>query len=226
MTAGPDLSLVIPVINEEKAIGGVLGAVRRQAERLGISMEAIVVDGASTDGTVRAAEAAGAKVVVELGGYAASVRAGFSAASGEYILTMDGDGSHSAEEFPPMWERRSGAELVVGSRFVDGGGMDLPLYRRLLTMALNRTFRLLMGLPVSDTSSGFRLYRAAAVKGLGGESKTFDFQQETLISIHRSGGRVCEVPIRYVWRTAGESKARIPKLALGYLRLLWRFGLG
>jgi len=221
---GPDLSLVIPVINEEKAIGGVLRAVRAQAERLGISMEAFIVDGGSTDGTVREAEAAGAQVLVEMGGFGASVRRGFESSRGEFILTMDGDGSHAADEFPPMWERRSGSELVVGSRFVKGGGLDLPLYRRLLTLALNTTFRLLLGLPVSDTSSGFRLYRASAVRGMGGLAAWFDFQQEVLIRIHRAGGRVCEVPIRYVWRTAGESKARIFRLAVGYLRLLWRYG--
>jgi len=163
---GLDLSLVIPAINEEVAIGRVVRAMREQARRLGVSLEAVVVDGGSRDGTVREAETAGARVVVELGGFAASVRKGFDVSRGEYILTMDGDGSHSPAAFPSMWERRSGAELVIGSRFVQGGGLDLPLYRRVLTLALNRVFRALLRLPVSDTSSGYRLYRASAVRGL------------------------------------------------------------
>lgn len=223
--SAPDISFVFPAINEEGAIGGVVRGACEQARRLGATCEALVLDGASTDATRQRAEEAGARVVVETGGFAASLRRGIEEARGEYIVVMDGDGSHPADRLPAFWERRREADVVIGSRLVESGEMELPLYRRVLTRLLNGFFRTFLGVPAADSSSGYRLYRAAAVKGLTGRAKGFEFQQEILLQVLRRGGRVAEVPIRYTWREAGDSKARVLPLALGYLRTTLRFWL-
>ena len=221
----PGLSFVIPALNEAGAIGGVVRGARAQAERLGVSCEALVMDGGSEDATASEAEAAGARVVVEPEGFAPALRRGIAEAAGEYIIVMDGDGSHPAERLPALWEKRTAADVVIGSRLVDAGAMELPLYRRVLTRLLNGFFRNFLGVPAADSSSGFRLYRASMVKGLVGQARGFEFQQEILLQVLRRGGRVAEVPIRYTWRETGASKARVLPLALGYLRTTLRFWL-
>lgn len=220
----PELSIVIPTLNEAGNIGKVLRGIREEVERLDIRHEMLIVDGPSTDGTGKEAEAAGARVVEEhVGGFGRAVRRGITEARGKFILFMDADGSHPAHYFPEIWRRRMEADLVIGSRLVSGGGMDIPYYRRLLTHVLNRFFRILFRLPAYDCSSGYRLYRASSVEGLTGIAQGFDVQQENLIHIVRGGGRVAEVPIWYVWREEGESKAKILQFGMGYLRLVARY---
>ncbi len=221
-----DLSIVVPTLNEAGNIGGVIRGIREQADQLGLKYEAFIVDGPSTDGTGQEAEAAGAHIVEEhAGGYGVAVRRALAEARGKFVLLMDADGSHDPAAFPEIWRRRVEADLVIGSRLVDGGGMDIPFYRRLLTYVLNGFFRILFRLPAHDCSSGYRLYRASAVKNLEGIAQGFDVQQENLIYIVRAGGHVVEVPIYYRWRTEGESKARILKFGMGYLKLVARYWL-
>ncbi|MBI5595540.1 MAG: glycosyltransferase family 2 protein [Elusimicrobia bacterium] len=221
--SAPLISFVIPAIDEEGSIGKVVAGARAEAARLGAACEVIVMDGASKDATVKEAEAAGARAIVETGGFAKSLRRGIAEAAGEYIVIMDGDGSHPIDRLGALWARRSEADVVVGSRLVAEGGMEIPLYRRVLTRLLNGFFRAVLGVTVADSSSGYRLYRAAAVKPLQGRARGFEFQQEILLQVLRRGGRAVEVPIHYSWREAGESKARILPLALGYVRTTLAF---
>ncbi|MBI3300004.1 MAG: glycosyltransferase family 2 protein [Elusimicrobia bacterium] len=223
MPEAPDVSFVIPALDEEAAIGRVVSEARTAAASLGATCELLVMDGASTDGTVKAAEAAGARVVLETGGFAASLRRGIAESRGEFVVILDGDGSHPVDRLGALWERRADAEVVVGSRLIAEGGMAIPAYRRALTRLLNRFFQVVLGVPVADSSSGYRLYRASAVRHLKGRARGFEFQQEILLQVLHAGGRAVEVPIYYVWREHGVSKARILPLALGYLRTTWAF---
>lgn len=219
----PQVSFVVPALDEGGSIAHVVGGALAEARRLGFTAEALVMDGGSTDGTQAAAEAAGARVLFEPGGFAKALRRGISEARGEYVVIMDGDGSHPLDRLEAIWARRGEADVVIGSRLVSDGGMELPFYRRLLSRALNTFFQVFLRVPVADSSSGYRLYRASKVKGLVGRAEGFEFQQEILLQVLRDGGKAVEVPIRYTWREAGASKARVLPLALGYLRMTWLY---
>lgn len=222
MPESMDLSVVIPALDEEGAIASVVTGVLEEAGRLGLRCEVIVVDGGSKDDTVRKAESAGARVLPERGlSFGEAVRAGARAARAPRVLLMDGDGSHSPAALPAFWARRE-ADLVIGSRLVEGGGASMPLLRRLLTRVLSRLSRALLRLPVADSSSGYRLYRAEILSGLRTRAAHFDFQQESLLQIVRGGGKVEEVPIYYRWRREGRSKARFLATGRGYLRTVLR----
>lgn len=222
MTA-PVVSFVIPALDEGDSIGSVVSGALAEAGRLGFTAEAIVMDGGSTDATAAVATAAGARVVSETAGFAPALRRGIEEARGEYVCIMDGDGSHPLDRLGAIWARRGEADVVIGSRLVNDGGMELPLYRRLLSRALNVFFQIFLRVPVADSSSGYRLYRAAKIKGLVGRATGFEFQQEILMQVLRAGGKAVEVPIRYTWREAGASKARVIPLALGYLKMTWLY---
>ncbi len=224
--AGCALSVVIPALNEAANLDQVLPAVELALTGLGVSHEVIVVDGGSTDGTQEVVRKHGARLVTQkLPGFGSAYRAGFEQARGEYLLTQDADGSHDATVMSDLWAARSEAEVIVASRYVPGGGADMPRWRSLLSRVLNVTFRRGLSLPVRDLSSGFRLYRRSALLELALTAADFDVLEEILIRALAAGYRIHEVPFIYRARIAGRSHARLLHFAFSYLRTfaaMWR----
>jgi len=218
--AEPPLSVVLPALDEAESLRTLLPALRARLAGMDVRAELIVVDGGSRDATAAVAAEHGAEVIgQEKPGLGGALAAGFARARGEFVLVMDADGSHSPEDFPPLWARRADADIVIGSRFVPGGAADMPRARYWASRLLNAFTRLTLGLPARDASSGFRLYRRAALKGLPIETRDFSVQQEVLARVLAAGGRCVEVPFRYRPRVGGESKASILRFARSYLRL-------
>ena len=148
-------------------------------------------------------------------GYAAASREGLvHLADNGYdaIVTIDCDLSHDARVIPTMLARlESGASVVIGSRYVPGGGVrDWSLFRRLLSRWGNRYTALMLGIPVHDCTSGFRTYQTDVIKS--GEisatvSDGYAFLSETLMRLQASGKwSIVEVPILYTNRVIGISK--------------------
>lgn len=218
-----DLSLVIPARNERENLELLLPALRGVLSSLGIRSEIIIADGASTDGTAEAAQRWGAKVVDEgTRGYGNALLAGFSASTGSYIATMDADLSHRPSILEQLWSRRADAEVLVASRYVTGGRAEMGLFRRALSLILNRVYGRLLSLPLHDLSSGFRLYRRSVLDGILLRAHDFDALEEILIRIYCDGWRVKEVPFRYHPRGSGRSHVKLIRFAFAYLRTLGR----
>jgi dolichol-phosphate mannosyltransferase len=223
---GCALTVLIPALNEAESLQQVLPIVAAAAGDLKVSHEVIVVDGGSTDATREVARAAGARLVSQrLPGFGGAYRAGFEQARGEFIVTQDADGSHDPSFLKDLWAARNTAEIVVASRYVDGGAADMPFWRALLSRILNVTFRRGLSLPIRDLSSGFRLYRRSALAELRLSGTDFDILEEILIKALAAGFQVREVPFRYQARVAGRSHARLLRFARSYLRTffaMWR----
>jgi dolichol-phosphate mannosyltransferase len=227
--SAPQLSVVLPTLNEAPNVARLLPALAAQAAALGLTSEFIVVDGPSTDGTREAAAKAGARALAQRGrGYGEALTEGLAASRGDWVLTLDADGSHPPEDLPRFWAAREGHDLLVGSRYCAGGRADMPLQRQLLSRSLNLVSRLRFGWSVRDSSSGFRLYRGSTARAAAGEAPARDFtiQQQLLRLIIDGGGRVAELPFHYRPREAGVSKASALRLAPAYLRLLLSRGKG
>jgi SAM-dependent methyltransferase len=121
-----------------------------------------------------------------------------------------------------MWGHRTDAELVIASRYVQGGGAEMPWYRYILSIILNVVYTRALALPVHDISSGFRLYHASVLSGMGLSSTDFDALEEILIKCYATGCRIMEIPFRYVPRDEGKSKVKLFQFGLSYLRTLLR----
>lgn len=225
MSQAPELSIVLPALNEEGSLRRVLPRLRAAFASLGLRGEIIVVDGRSTDDTAAVAEAEGARVLTQSGrGFGAALREGLCAARAPWVAVVDADGSHPPEVLARLWERRGEADLVIASRYVPGGSAAMPVQRHVLSRLLNVVSRLVLGLPVRDSSGGFRLYRAELARGACARSTApnFTVQQELLVGLLAQGGRALEVPFRYEERIDGRSKASALRLAPAYLRMLAR----
>jgi dolichol-phosphate mannosyltransferase len=195
---------------------------RETIARIGVHAEIIVVDGGSVDTTVAEAEQAGARVIPQIGrGYGGALRTGFAAALGQYLQTMDSDLSHEPEVIASLWQARERADVVIASRYVPGGGGEMPWFRAVLSRILNVTFTAAFRLPIRDISSGFRLYRAERLKQITFRASNFDVLEEILILIYIGGGTVTEVPFMYRPRQAGQSHAKLIKFGLAYCRTFY-----
>jgi dolichol-phosphate mannosyltransferase len=218
-----EISVVIPAWNEADNLAKLLPQMHQVLTDLGRRYEIIVVDNHSADGTAQVCTAAGAVLVQQTErGYGGALWSGFQRAQGEYILTMDADLSHTPDFIPRMWNHRTDGELVIASRYVEGGTADMPRYRHVLSIILNSVYTRLLSLPVKDISSGFRLYRAAILRGLDLQSNDFDALEEILIECYARGYRIAEVPFRYVPRDQGKSKVKLLRFGVAYLRTLVR----
>jgi dolichol-phosphate mannosyltransferase len=208
--------VIVPTYNERENLGPIL-------DRLAAAVPAadvLVVDDGSPDGTGDLADArAGQDTRVHVlhrtaksglgGAYVAGFGWGLERGY-EALVEMDADGSHAPEQLPSLLAALDRADVVLGSRWVDGGSVvDWPRRRKILSRGGNAYARLALGLPVRDATGGFRVYRRDVLAAMDlGEiaSQGYCFQVDLVWRAWRAGWRIAEVPIRFVERTAGVSK--------------------
>lgn len=209
--------VVVPTYNERENVEPLLRAVRAALP----DADVLIVDDNSPDGTADAADA----VASELGhievlrradknGLGSAYRAGFAlvlAREPEVVVSMDVDLSHDPAVLPQMLRLLdAGADAVIGSRYVPGGATtDWPLHRRLLSRWGNRYTSLVLGLQLRDCTSGYRAYRAEALRAIepattGAEG--YAFLTELVRRLIAQGYRVMETPIVFADRRYGQSK--------------------
>ena len=212
---GPDSVLVIvPAFNEEGAIAGVVRNIRREMPGAPV----LVIDDCSADGTRNLARAAGAEILalphhLGLGG---SVQAGYKLAHElgfEYVIRVDGDGQHDAQDIPRILDRlkSTGCEMVIGSRFVQQNGSRAGVLRSLGIRFFRAVLRPILGKPVLDPTSGFVGVNRRALDVF---SRSFPLEYpeiEALVVLQRRRFRFEEVPVKMHPRVAGRSSITAAK---------------
>ena len=184
--------------------------------------DVLVIDDGSPDGTADLAERLGAKLgrVQVLrrptkDGLGTAYRAGFARALDDgydLVCYLDADLSHDPAALPALVARAEAdrADLVIGSRYVPGGSIPSWTWlRRAVSRLGNDYARLLLGMPVADSTSGYRVYRATALREIDASTTRADgyaFQIEMAFRIWRRSRRVSEVPIAFTDRVRGQSK--------------------
>lgn len=128
----------------------------------------------------------------------------------KFVVEMDADFSHAPSALPGLLASAEGADLVLGSRYVAGGSTPgWGATRRMISRTGNLVARYVLGLPVHDATTGYRVFSARALRTLkldGANLKGYGFQIETAYQCHRSGLRIHEHPIIFVDRRVGKSK--------------------
>ncbi len=198
---------MIPTLNEARNLPYVLNTIPGWVD------EVIIVDGRSSDDTLRIAKALrpNIQIVYELKpGKGAAMKAGFEAASGDFIIALDADGSMDGAEIGTFYEAlEAGADYVKGTRFGQGGGSaDITKFRRLGDGGICLLIRLLFGGRYTDATYGYIGVRTQSVDKIGIDSDGFEV--ETLIGIraHRAGLKTVEVPCFETSRIHGTSNLR------------------
>jgi dolichol-phosphate mannosyltransferase len=230
--------ICLPTYDERENLEPMLRAL---GEVLGPDDGVLVIDDNSPDGTGALADRlAGDLPFVDVlhrerkDGLGRAYVAGFRVAlerGARFVLEMDCDFSHDPADVPRLIEAASDADLVLGSRYVPGGGVrDWGLVRRLISRAASVYTRLLL-MPVRDATGGFKCFRREVLERLDLDaitSRGYMFQIETTFRVRRLGFRVVEIPITFADREVGGSKMsraivaeaiwKVPALRLAALR--------
>jgi dolichol-phosphate mannosyltransferase len=234
LTASSRLSerilVILPTYNEAENVTGLTRLVLQQDERI----EVLVVDDGSPDGTAEQVEALRADeprvhLIRRPGklGLGTAYLAGFRFGLDEgysLVFTMDCDVSHNPRYLSEMIEKLRDCDLVVGSRYVKGGGIEnWPWYRLLLSRFANFYARTLLRLELRDCTAGFRGYRREVLEGVDPfdvRSSGYSFLEEMAWKVSRAGFSIAEVPIVFEQRQAGSSKIESREIYLAAWKVL------
>jgi hypothetical protein len=197
----PDVSVVLPCLNEEATVGAVVDEAFAGLRAAGLEGEVIVVDNGSTDRSAVVAREHGARVIEETRrGYGSAYLAGLAAARGESIVLADADGTYPLADLEPLLaELRGGADLVLGSRFnatMEPGAMPF-LNRWVGNPVLTGTLNLLFRARVSDAHCGLRAVRRSALPALDLQTTGMEFASEMVVKAAKRRLSIAEVPISY-----------------------------
>ncbi len=208
------VSVVVPTYNEAANVAPLVEAVHAAlGDRLA---ELVVVDDGSPDGTadvVRGLQGDydGLRLLEreEREGLGAAYKHAFRQIDADTVVQMDADFSHPPDRLPALVDAvETGADVAVGSRYVDGGDRQDPLHRRVFPLIGSYLYRAVLGSPVRDVTSGFKAYDGAVLDelALDGLPDGFHFQAASLLALVDAGADVVEVPIAFRPRRAGEPK--------------------
>jgi dolichol-phosphate mannosyltransferase len=215
--AVPRVIVCVPTYNERENVERMLRALREVLPHDG---GVLVIDDGSPDGTgevadLLAGEIANVSVLhrEHKEGLGPAYIAGFRHAladGAELVLEMDCDFSHDPGDVPRLLAAAEKADLVLGSRYVEGGGVrNWGRMRRFISAGGSAYARIVLGLPVRDLTGGFKCYRRAVLEAIPLDrisARGYAFQIETTYRARRAGFSVTEVPIVFVDREAGRSK--------------------
>jgi dolichol-phosphate mannosyltransferase len=227
---GPRALVCLPTYNEAENVGAIVEAILAATP----AVDVLVIDDDSPDGTGRLADAIAARegrvqvlhrAVKE--GLGKAYLAGFAWALGrgyDLVLEMDADFSHDPKYLPALLERAKGADLVLGSRNVPGGGtVNWGFGRKLISRGGSFYARTILGIPIRDLTGGFKCFRRRVLESIDlgtVECSGYAFQIELTYRAVRKGFRVVEIPIVFVDRRVGHSKMS-RRIVLEALRKVW-----
>jgi glycosyltransferase involved in cell wall biosynthesis len=218
----PLVSVVIPCLNEAENIESCVTAALEAIVRMGVDGEVVVADNDSEDDSVRLAERAGARVVVEhRRGYGSAYLAGFAASRGRYIVMADADLTYDFHEIPRFVAAlEGGAEMVIGDRMdnIQPGAMPW-LHRYVGNPILTGVLNLLFRTGISDAHCGMRALRREVLPRLDLRTTGMEFASEMVIRASKQNLTIAEFPIEYHPR-GGESKLSSFRDGWRHLRFL------
>lgn len=196
----PELSIVMPCLNESRTLAACIKKAQLFLKEHGVSGEVIVADNGSTDGSIEIAEKMNARVVtVSTRGYGAALATGIEAAKGKYVIMGDSDESYDFSALSPFIEKlRAGYDLVVGNRFrgrIIRGAMP-PLHRYFGNPFLTGIGRLFFSCKeCGDFYCGLRGFQREAVRKLQLQSRGMEFALEMIVKAQMHALRITEVPV-------------------------------
>ncbi len=225
-------SFVIPTYNEKENISKLIPDIESVLKENGIDGEIIVIDDNSPDGTGQIAEDFNnrfdnVKVIhrKKKEGVGSARRLGFSLASKEIIISMEGDNTHNPKYIPQFIEKiNEGADLVIGSRYLpDSKILNWPLKRRIISKVANFIARFFAGVRLTDVTNGYRAFKRSMYQKITVDSSGYPFNMEFACETHSLGFKIVEIPIIFKDRETGKTKMKVSRELLSFLSTAFRF---
>ncbi|WP_462137388.1 glycosyltransferase [Candidatus Mycalebacterium sp.] len=211
-----ELNVFITCMREEENLKILLPHLTKILEEYGITHKILIVDTVvPTDGTPDLCREFENAVYVPTGGgvdgYGRAVRTGINNLNSQYGILMDGDLSHPPEVIPAMLDLRETNDMVIASRYTEGGHSDDSTINRIMSRGLNIACSAILKIDCKDWSTSFKLYKSAQIKSLSLTCEHFDIHQEIMCKLHRNHPdfTFSEIPMSFSKRLHGSSTRRI-----------------
>lgn len=222
-----DLTVVLPSYLEEENLRLLLPRIKEHCQKLALTFEILVVDTMTPmDGTPEVCKEVGVKYLNRQGGntYGDAVRTGIAQSAGEKVIFMDADGSHPPSVLDELYQSRNEADIVIASRYVEGGFTENSRILVLMSLIVNLGYRLVLGLKCKDVSNSFKLYPGKDLRNLKLTCQNFDIVEEILFKMIRSNPtfKIKEIPFSFKKRMFGETKRNLFAFIFTYVITLFK----
>ncbi len=221
------ISVIIPTYNEKDNVQILYGRIDELSTQNNLDCELIIVDDDSPDGTGELAlrlsgESNRIKVIIRKNekNIGSAIKVGIENSKGELLIFMDGDLSHPPEVIPQLIENLFENDVVVASRYIPGGSMDSEKYKFYLSRILNFTLKIILNIPVSDSTGGFLALKRGVLDQVDYEKVFYgrgDYCFRLLFYLKDKHLKIKEIPFHYSRRLHGSSKTSIYAIGLKYL---------
>ncbi len=207
----PELSVILPCLNEERALGACLEKIKKVIEENNLTAEIIVIDNGSIDNSCKIAKDMQVELVHEKErGYGSACLKGFQTAKGKYLFLADSDGSYDFNEIPGfIGQLKKGSDFIIGNRFkgkIEKGAMSWP-HKYVGNPILSGILRLFFKAKIHDAHCGMRAITNKALKKLNLRTTGMEFASEMVIMAIKKKLKIKELPINY-YKRKGESKLK------------------
>jgi dolichol-phosphate mannosyltransferase len=222
------ISVVLPAYHESENLTELLPKINKTMTRLQQPYEVLVIDTMTkTDNTDEICSKNNCTYINREGGnnYGDAIRTGIQKAVMEYLVIMDADGSHNPDDIVKFYaEIKKGNDLIIGSRYIAGGNSHNGFILKLMSYALNLTYRLFFKIKAKDISNSFRMYTSKQITLLTLECDNFDIVEEIIIKLSMTipEFKIVEIPVFFDRRKYGESKRDLMKFILTYIATIKR----
>ena len=217
-----DLSVVLPAYCEEENLRVLLPRLISTLEEMSISYEILVIDTQTAmDNTREVCKKNGVRYLNRQlnNNFGSAVRTGIAHATGQRTVFMDADGSHPPEFIPKLYSHIHEADVIIASRYVEGGVTENPKILTLMSVALNLTYSLVLGLRCKDVSNSFKLYRTSQLREFDLSCENFDVVEEILYKLRvlNRDLKIIELPFCFKTRMFGQTKRNLLTFIATYL---------
>ncbi len=213
-----NVAVIVPTLNEAGTILDVLNGIPKD-----LVDEILVVDGGSSDGTVRIALERGYQVVLQdKKGLANAIKQGIEETTGGTIIILDADGSHDPRDIARFLQKiESGYDLVVGSRYLDGGhSYDDTFFTLIGNRTINILCKLIHNIPINDVLMGYKAFKRHLFKSINITSQHQEFDAEIVTKAKKKGFKIGAIPIVEQKRMYGKSKLNPLRTTIKILKIL------
>lgn len=223
------ISVILLAYKEAENLKILLPKIKGHLDEIGETYEILVIDTKEPlDNTAEVCGEFGARYInQEEPGFGGAFRTGIRYAEQDKFLILDSDGSHDPKYIPAIYEKfvSGNCDLVIGSRYTEGGETNDSKSSIIMSKILNTFFRVCLGIKAKDISTDYRMYRTEQLKKVKLENINYDVLQEVLLRLKQNKPdlKIDEVPISFQKRIYGESKRRLIPFIIDYIKSLIRF---
>jgi len=225
------VSVIIPSYLEEENLRIIIPKLKNEMQKLGDDYEIMIVD--TMQPMDHTEDVCKNNKLIYLNrkkgnNYGDAVRTGIENATGEYIIFMDADGSHSPEFIEQLYRHKNEYDVVIASRYIDGGATDNNRILIFMSWVVNIVYSYFLNLKCKDVSNSFKLYRGDLLKKISLYCNNFDIVEEILFKLKKTNEslRIKEVPFSFKKRMFGETKRNLFLFMISYIYTLLKLRFG